>query len=31
MAGFVEDKVFAAHHAVSIIPTAIALAEQKKS
>jgi aconitate decarboxylase len=30
MAGFVEDKIFAGHHAASIIPTAVALGEQKK-
>jgi 2-methylcitrate dehydratase PrpD len=31
MAGVVEDKLFAAHHAASIVPTAIALAEMKKA
>lgn len=30
MAGIVEDKVFSAHHAVSIIPTAIAVGEMNK-
>jgi 2-methylcitrate dehydratase PrpD len=30
MAGIVEDKVFTAHHSVSIIPTALALGEQKR-
>ena len=30
MAGVLEDKVFAAHHAASIIPTAIALGEINK-
>jgi 2-methylcitrate dehydratase PrpD len=30
MAGFVEDRVFAAHHAASIIPTALALSESRK-
>jgi 2-methylcitrate dehydratase PrpD len=30
MAGMVEDKIFAAHHAASIIPTAVAVGEHKK-
>lgn len=30
MAGIVEDKTFAAHHAASIIPTAVAIGELKK-
>ena len=30
MAGILEDKTFAAHHAASIIPTAIAIGELKK-
>lgn len=30
MAGKVEDKIFAAHHAASIVPTAVAVGELKK-